>query len=715
MGTSWRGGRVTSATRDWYQPQTIGPTQQNPSAPYQTTYSSQTEQLAQFSYYADSYKVFQRQTRQRGTDPWTVTRPYYAGDDVEADFTPTNPNDPTSTGILAQEYLTGGPVGIDMDLAQYTLADLNNNTPVHPLQDINHRVFATLQSDLTTVSGDTGTNTAPLASTTQLLERATYSAFGERTVLSQQPGNGPIPTLWLPSGFTNPGGSPIPAPNLKSRPLSAVGQTMGFQGRREEDLPGVLNFRHRMYDPHLGRFLEQDPANDPNSPNPYCFEANNPVNSLDPTGDVVTLGDSEDFVSGDELADMLGVNPTWDTIRRCSERRMTWTDPQWTILHKWASDRQNHHFQNIDILRYELNQAMYVEGQALNYQWENADQPVVLPFNINTIPGNTRWIFEGMDREVKVSTYAEYTGFRGKDPTTILSTIDEMIPVPEIRYTGFPKRFATNNFEFAAAYQYWLKNHTLPAWYQPSPGSAALNQEHEGQVYELSVGKYVNDRSGYFFLQLHAALSGYYNANPDDPRGMDAVGSVFLTGAGCMAANVGASQMRPAKVGFGPSASETSLGMAQRRSIKLPAIEGDTSSNTAEMPIIGNKKPSMLGGEPKLNHTEYKQLTANLRLQETLGSPRVIGSIGLGEKRVSVLDLDTGDIIIGTPNERLHTQVVTGAGRPLESGRYVGGFLDCDSDGALTFEQNSGSFPPSEAGKPNWADYARGAGVRIVK
>ncbi|NLW47934.1 MAG: DUF4329 domain-containing protein [Firmicutes bacterium] len=48
---------------------------------------------------------------------------------------------------------------------------------------------------------------------------------------------------------------------------------------------GLYYFNARRYDPDLGRFISEDPARDPNNPNPYSYCGNNPVMRVDPTGE----------------------------------------------------------------------------------------------------------------------------------------------------------------------------------------------------------------------------------------------------------------------------------------------------------------------------------------------------------------------------------------------------------------------------------------------
>ena len=59
-----------------------------------------------------------------------------------------------------------------------------------------------------------------------------------------------------------------------------VGYT--FTGQEEDTESGLMNYRARLYDPALGRFLGVDPAGEFASP--YLYAANNPASFTDPTG-----------------------------------------------------------------------------------------------------------------------------------------------------------------------------------------------------------------------------------------------------------------------------------------------------------------------------------------------------------------------------------------------------------------------------------------------
>ena len=88
-------------------------------------------------------------------------------------------------------------------------------------------------------------------------ERYTYDSFGQLTV-------------------TDPAGTP--------RALSAFDNPYAFTGREFDPESGLYYNRHRSWDPHTGRFLQEDPLGLEEGVNLYPYVFNNPVNSTDPLG-----------------------------------------------------------------------------------------------------------------------------------------------------------------------------------------------------------------------------------------------------------------------------------------------------------------------------------------------------------------------------------------------------------------------------------------------
>ena len=99
---------------------------------------------------------------------------------------------------------------------------------------------------------------ALLDGTGTVAERYGYDAFG------------------APS-FHNGSGSPIAA--------SAVGNDRLYTGRQWLPALKLYDYRQRLYDPAMGRFLTRDPVYDPaNLGNPYTYVGNNPGAFVDPYG-----------------------------------------------------------------------------------------------------------------------------------------------------------------------------------------------------------------------------------------------------------------------------------------------------------------------------------------------------------------------------------------------------------------------------------------------
>ena len=65
----------------------------------------------------------------------------------------------------------------------------------------------------------------------------------------------------------------------------------GFTGKEYDPDIGLYYFNARWYDPETGRFISEDPAADPNSPNLYSYCGNNPVIRTDPSGKIFGIDD----------------------------------------------------------------------------------------------------------------------------------------------------------------------------------------------------------------------------------------------------------------------------------------------------------------------------------------------------------------------------------------------------------------------------------------
>lgn len=89
--------------------------------------------------------------------------------------------------------------------------------------------------------------------------RYSYTSFGQ-------------PSTWAADGVT-----PLSASNAKVEPI--------FGGHRSLNLNGLYDSRARTYDAETGCFLQRDPRGYGDSPNPYAYVSQNPIDLFDPTGE----------------------------------------------------------------------------------------------------------------------------------------------------------------------------------------------------------------------------------------------------------------------------------------------------------------------------------------------------------------------------------------------------------------------------------------------
>ncbi len=67
---------------------------------------------------------------------------------------------------------------------------------------------------------------------------------------------------------------------------STIGNSYRFSSRRYDAATGLYYYRHRMYTPELGRFLQRDPVGYADGMNVYKYVRNNPIKWTDPFGEL---------------------------------------------------------------------------------------------------------------------------------------------------------------------------------------------------------------------------------------------------------------------------------------------------------------------------------------------------------------------------------------------------------------------------------------------
>jgi len=108
-----------------------------------------------------------------------------------------------------------------------------------------------------------------------------------------------------------------------------IGQTgnattpFGFAGQYRDAETGFTYLRARYYDPATGQFLTRDPLGAVTG-TPYAYAANNPVNLVDPTGDIPIL--LAGFIGGALVggASDIGMQMLTNAIRGCDPFDMNW-------------------------------------------------------------------------------------------------------------------------------------------------------------------------------------------------------------------------------------------------------------------------------------------------------------------------------------------------------------------------------------------------------
>ena len=199
--------------------------------------------IAQYSYDARGYRVTESYPLGgNGVAAGTVNYIYY---DSQWQAIETRTNGTASSSVTSQMVWSAAYVNAAILQDTYSGSVIQPSSRVYFLQDANWSTTAIVGL----VSGNW-----------QVVQRYVYSPYGTITVLNAD---------WS----TPPAGTQPIVDNL-------------YQGMALDPMTGLYYARNRNYSPSLGRWINQDPAGYINGANTYQFVESNPVNAVDPNGEV---------------------------------------------------------------------------------------------------------------------------------------------------------------------------------------------------------------------------------------------------------------------------------------------------------------------------------------------------------------------------------------------------------------------------------------------
>ncbi len=169
------------------------------------------------------------------------------------------------SGVMTRYVYDGGDILMEYNsvnqLTAYYIHGPGIDEPLSVARDLNHNSTFESNEHFFYHTDALGSVTAITDNTGNLVESYQYDSFGNPTIYNST--NTVIPE-------------------------SLIGNSYLFTGREYDSESGLYYYRHRYYDPKVGRFISEDPIagnlTRPQSLNLYPYVENDPENSVDPFG-----------------------------------------------------------------------------------------------------------------------------------------------------------------------------------------------------------------------------------------------------------------------------------------------------------------------------------------------------------------------------------------------------------------------------------------------